>query len=181
MQAGAPGWALASPFLSDFGDWAALVRVAVLLLPGAAICSLPGQRFHLSCRECEVQAKSLALCLPWVAWGTNSDRLCELRHSMQLVVSPVMKGPNTDSLHRAEGRVGGELPCFQQEHNLQDPWGQGTCSLLDTSPDSATFSSCSAHGMGTPGEDEAQVAAVRLRINRCWPHLHQRSDHLAHI
>jgi hypothetical protein len=33
-QAGAPGLALDSPFLSDFGDLAALVRMVVLLPPG---------------------------------------------------------------------------------------------------------------------------------------------------
>lgn len=53
-----------------------------------------------------------ASCLPWVAWGTNSEQLCDLRHSMQLVVSPVMKGINF-------------LALVQQDHNLQDPWATG--------------------------------------------------------
>lgn len=46
---------------------------------------------------------------------------------MQLVVSPGMKAPITDSLHRPEGglEVIKRPALVQQDHNLQDPWATG--------------------------------------------------------
>lgn len=121
-----------------------------------------------------------------VAWGTNSEQLCDLTHSMQLGVSPVMKAPNADSgsLCRVRGRIGGDqLSCSTAARPQPlGPLGHSGPALCSTSlQDSATFSSCSGQGMVTTGEDVAQGVAVRLKTNMCWPHLHKRSDHLAYI
>lgn len=57
--------------------------------------------------------------LRWVAWVTNSDQLCDLRQSMQLVGSPVMKDHNTDSSGLKGGlEVINFLTLAQQGHNL---------------------------------------------------------------
>ena len=57
--------------------------------------------------------------LRWVAWVTNSDQLCDLRQSMQLVASPAMKDHNTDSSELKGGlEVINFLTLAQQGHNL---------------------------------------------------------------
>ena len=54
-----------------------------------------------------------------VAWVTNSDQLCDLRQSMQLIGSPAMKDHNTDSSGLKGGlEVINFLTLAQQGHNL---------------------------------------------------------------